>query len=189
PREQHRGEDPAPFDVVQPADGRTGRDGPAKLDDVACSLDGGGGRPPLPFVLECGQRDLSDAVGLAHCCAHFGGGIGAEPGAEFAGAAAGGAAAAPAPPPLNGGGCSTGCHSLCSGPIAAASTFLSDQLSPLPSFFGPPFLTPILAMKIRLSKSLRLAEYTLRARSLASPGLMPCALSRICLRRPRLVCT
>jgi len=31
---------------------------------------------------------------------------------------------------------------------------LSDQLVPLPSFLGSPFLTPILAMKMMLLKSL-----------------------------------
>ena len=80
---------------------------------------------------------------------------------------------------MNGGGCSTGCHSFLSGVITAAIIFLSGQFSPVPSFFGLPFSMPILAMKVMLSNCLRLTVRAARAWGPASSGLSPSAESRM----------
>ncbi len=67
PAEQDRGDDPAPFDVAQPADRSAGRDGAVMLDDPTRRGDGGGGCSPLPRVLD---RGLCDQPDLAHPLGH-----------------------------------------------------------------------------------------------------------------------
>src|SRR6516162_22280 len=65
----------------------------------------------------------------------------------------------------------------------------SVPVSPLPSFFGLPFSTPILPMKVLPSKSLRLTVRAARACGLASSGLRPSAESRMPLSVPWLIFT
>jgi len=118
PGEQHRGEDPSPFGIVQAPNRRCWRNGAIHLDDPTRGLDGGGSGVSLPLVLERRQRDFANGADLPHDRDHAGGGI--APGDEPAGAEAGAAAAVAAPPPLKGGGCSIGCQSFSSGPTALA---------------------------------------------------------------------
>src|SRR5262249_32357076 len=150
------------------------------LDDPTRTRDSGSGGVPLPLVLEYGQGDLSDGVGLLLHDAHPGRAIG------VAGAGAL-AVAPPLPPPSNGGGCSLGCHSFLSGVITAASMFLSGQFSPVPSFFGLPFSMPILPTKVMPSNCLRLTVRAARACGETSSGLSPSAESRMALSVPRLI--
>src|SRR6516225_4014576 len=177
PGEQHCGENPAPFDITKSSDWCAGWNGGVHLDNPTCSSNGSGGGIPLPLVFERGQGDLPDAEFFSHD---------AHPGRSMGGAELEGAAADGEPPPLNGGGCSTGCHSFRSGVITPARTFLSGQF-PLPSFLALPFSMPILAMKVIPSNCLRLTVRAARACGLTSSGLSPSAESRIALSVPRLM--
>src|SRR5262249_14860821 len=117
--------------------------------------DGGGCGIALPLIFDRGKRHLADLAALAHHRAHSGGATGEL--LDEGGAPGDPRGAAPfPPPPSNGGACVTGCQPALSGVITLAMMFLSGQF-PEPSFFGLPFSTPISAMKLRLSKSLRSA--------------------------------
>src|SRR5262249_45214970 len=134
------------------------------------------------LILERGRRDRANGADFLHDDAGS-----AQRGRAIGAAAAAGAlraAAAVPPPPLNGGGCSTGCQSFLSGVITPARMFLSDQVSPEPSFFALPFSMPILAMKVTPSNCLRLTVRALRASGLVSSGLRPSALSRMAFSVP-----
>ena len=55
PGEQDGGDDPAPFDVAEPADRRAGRNRTTSLDDRTRAGDGSGASTPLPDILDRGR--------------------------------------------------------------------------------------------------------------------------------------
>jgi len=116
PAKEHRRDDPTPFVVCQSPDWRAGRQRTV-FHNATRGFDGGGGCPPLPFVLERRDAHLADHCFLAHR------GFSILTGAEVAGFAVADVADVAAAAGFA--TCSTAFHGFLSGVIASSSTFLS----------------------------------------------------------------